>query len=318
MENLDLTKKKEFIKKPVLTEKFTVKIKKNYELYLLLIPGLIYVIIFKYTPMYGMVIAFQDFDIFSGIWGSPWVGLKNFSELFHSSGFYEVFRNTFLISVYKIVFLFPLPIFVALVLNEVKNMVFKRFVQTAIYLPHFLSWVIIAGLFTTILSTNGIINNVISAFGGKPISFLMDNNWFRSLLVITAGWKEAGWSAIIYMATIAGLDQSMYEAAKIDGAGRLKLITFITLPCLSSTIILLLILKLGHILDAGTEQILMMYNPMVYKTSDVIGTYVYRMGLGKMNYSFSTALGLFNSVIGFILVMVGNKLSRKVVKKGIW
>lgn len=294
-------------------------IKNNYEMYLFMLPGLAFLLVFKYTPMYGILIAFQDFNIFDGISGSKWVGLQNFNKLFHSEEFYQVFRNTLIISFYKIGILFPIPIFIALVLNEVKKVFFKRTVQTIIYLPHFLSWVIIGGLFASILSSSGgIVNTIIRALGGEPISFMMDNEWFRSVLVFTAGWKEVGWNAIIFIAAIAGIDQEMYEAAVIDGAGRIKQIIYITLPSIASTIVLMLILRLGNVLEAGTEQILILYNSIVYETADVIGTFVYRVGLGKMDYSFSTAVGLFNSVIGFILIMSGNAISRKVLKKSIW
>lgn len=300
-------------------QKTLTVMKNNFDLYLLMIPGLIFLLIFKYTPMYGVLIAFQDFNIFDGIAGSKWVGLDNFIKLFHSEDFYVVLRNTLVISVYKIVFLFPIPIFVAIVLNEIKKVAFKRITQTIIYLPHFLSWVIIASLFTNVLSpSDGLVNQVIQAFGMEPISFMMDNRFFRSILVFTAGWKEAGWGAIIYIAAISGIEQEMYEAATIDGAGRIKQIIHITLPGLTSTIMLMFILRLGNILDAGFEQVLIMYNPVVYETADIIGTYVYRIGLGKMDYSFSTAVGLFNSVVGFIMVMGGNMLSKKLVHKSIW
>nr|WP_083778272.1 ABC transporter permease subunit [Paenibacillus sp. JDR-2] len=288
-------------------------------MYLLLVPGLIFLLLFKYTPMYGVVIAFQDFNIFSGIGGSEWVGLDQFQKLVHSDDFTRVLTNTLLISLYKIVLLFPIPIVVALLLNEVRKMMFKRTIQTIIYLPHFLSWVIISGLFVTLLSpTDGLVNQIITLFGGKPISFLQDNSFFRSVVVFTAGWKEIGWNAIIFIAAIAGIDQEQYEAASIDGAGRIRKMISITLPGIMPTIILMLILRIGSLLEAGTEQILTMYNPLVYDSGDVIGTYVYRMGLGQQDYSFSTAVGLFNSLVGFILIISGNMLSKKFLKRSIW
>lgn len=294
-------------------------IRNNLDMYALLLPGLAFLLLFKYTPMYGVIIAFMDFNIFDGIAGSEWVGLQQFVKLTQSEEFVQVFRNTFLISIYKIVILFPIPILVAVMLNEVKRVFFKRAVQTIIYLPHFLSWVIIAGLFVDILSpSGGLVNQIITAFGGKPIVFLMDNHYFRSILVFTAGWKETGWSAIIFIAAIAGIEQEQYEAAAIDGAGRIKQIFHITLPGILPTIVLMFILRLGSLLEAGTEQILTMYNPVVYETGDVIGTYVYRVGLGAMDYSFSTAVGLFNSVIGFVLVVTGNQLSKKLINRSIW
>jgi putative aldouronate transport system permease protein len=291
----------------------------NIDLYILLIPGLLFLLLFKYTPMYGVIIAFMDFNIFDGFTGSEWVGLKHFGKLFHSDEFLHVFLNTLIISIYKIVLLFPVPIAIALFLNEVRRMWFKRTVQTIIFLPHFLSWVIISGLFITILSpSGGLVNNMIQALGGQPISFFLDNDFFRSVLVFTAGWKESGWNAIIFIAAIAGIEQEQYEAASIDGAGRIRQMLHITLPGIMPTIILVLVLRLGHLLDAGTEQILTMYNSVVYESGDVIGTFVYRQGLGQQDYSFSTAVGLFNSVVGFILIILGNELSKKLIKRSIW
>ncbi|WNQ14254.1 ABC transporter permease subunit [Paenibacillus aurantius] len=285
----------------------------------MLVPGMIFLILFKYTPMYGILIAFQEFNIFDGISGSPWVGLEQFQKLMVSDEFGRVFRNTLLISFYKIVILFPIPILLALFLNEVAKMWFKRLVQTIVYLPHFLSWVIIAGLFVNILSpSGGLINEMIVALGGKPISFLIDNNYFRSVLVLTAGWKEVGWNAIIFIAAIAGIEQDQYEAAALDGAGRIKQMIHITLPGIAPTIVLMFLLRIGHLLEAGTEQVLTLYNPVVYETGDVIGTYVYRVGLGKLDYSFSTAVGLFNSVVGFLLIVSGNWLSKKLLNRSIW
>ncbi|MDR6551865.1 ABC transporter permease subunit [Paenibacillus qinlingensis] len=291
----------------------------NIDLYVLLIPGLLFLLLFKYTPMYGIIIAFMDFNIFDGFMGSKWVGLAQFEKLLHSEEFMQVFINTLLISLYKLVLLFPVPIMIALLLNEVRKSWFKRSIQTIIFLPHFLSWVIISGLFITILSpSGGLVNNVIQFFGGTPISFFLDNDYFRSVLVFTAGWKESGWNAIIFIAAIAGIEQEQYEAASIDGAGRIRQMMHITLPGIVPTIILILVLRLGYLLEAGTEQILTMYNSVVYQSGDVIGTYVYRIGLGQQDYSFSTAVGLFNSVIGFLLIVLGNELSKKVVKRSIW
>ncbi|MFD2327951.1 ABC transporter permease [Cohnella sp. GCM10020058] len=292
---------------------------RNIDTYLLLVPGLLLLLLFKYIPMYGIVIAFQDYNIFDGISASDWVGLTQFRKLMHSAEFMQVFANTLLISIYKIVLLFPIPILIALLLNEIRFTAFKRTVQTIIYMPHFLSWVIISGLFMTILSpSDGLVNSVIQWFGGEPVKFFMDNSVFRSVVVFTAGWKEIGWNAIIFIAALAGIEQEQYEAASIDGASRLRQMWHISLPGLLPTIILMLILRLGIVLDAGTEQILTMYNPTVYESGDVIGTYVYRTGLGKMDYSFSTAVGLFNSVVGFILVVTGNWFSKRVLKRGIW
>jgi putative aldouronate transport system permease protein len=294
-------------------------IRGNLDMYMLLIPGLVFLLLFKYTPMYGIVIAFQDFNIFGGISGSEWVGTAQFERLMHSDEFLQVLVNTLLISLYKITLLFPIPIVIALMLNEVRRMFFKRTIQTIIYLPHFLSWVIISGLFLNILSpSGGIVNEVIRSFGGEPISFFTDNGLFRSLVVFTAGWKEIGWNAIVFIAAIAGIEQEQYEAAAIDGAGRIRQMWSISLPGMLPTIVLMFILRIGSLLEAGTEQILTMYNPLVYETGDVIGTFVYRMGLGQQDYSFSTAVGLFNSAVGFLLIVIGNMLSRKFLNRSIW
>lgn len=276
-------------------------------------------LVFKYVPMYGIIIAFKDFDLNAGILGSKWVGLFNFRRLIESASFGVVFKNTLIISFYKIVILFPIPIIIALFMNEIKRMYFKKFIQTIITLPHFLSWVVLTGLFVNILGySGGFVNEVLNMFGVHSISFLTNPKIFRGVLVFTAGWKEVGWSAIIYIAAIAGVDQEQYEAAYIDGAGRFKQMIYVTLPGIASTIVVLLVLRLGGVLEAGTEQILLLYSPTVYSVSDVIGTYVYRMGLGEMQYSYATAVGIFNSVVGFILVICGNYASKKITGKSIW
>ena len=292
---------------------------REWELYALLVPGLLFLLLFKYTPMYGIIIAFKDFNIFSGFADSPWVGLKHFERLFTSPDFSVVLMNTIIISLLKICILFPLPIIIAIMLNEMKNMILKRSIQTIIYLPHFLSWVIVSGLFIDLLSTNGgLVNKLLISLNMEPIAFFLDNNVFRSVLVTSAGWKETGWSTIVYLAAFTTIDPQLYEAAKIDGAGKIKQLLHVTLPGIAPIIVLMFILRLGSIMEAGTEQILVMYNPVVYKTSDVIGSYVYRMGLGNQDYSFTTAVGLFESVISFALIITGNALSRKYLQRGIW
>jgi putative aldouronate transport system permease protein len=294
-------------------------VRKDWDLYLMLVPGLAFILLFKYTPMYGLLIAFQDFSIFRGISDSPWVGLKHFEKLMVNDQFLSVVSNTIIISVLKLIFLFPAPIILAMLLNELRVMLFKRVIQSVMYLPHFISWVIVSGLFINMLSLNGgIVNAVIVKLGGSPIPFFMDQDLFRPLLVVTEGWKEIGWGTIIYLAAIAGIDPQQYEAAKMDGANKFRQMWHITLPGIASTVVLMLILRLGNMLEAGTEQILVMYNPVVYNVADVIGTYVYRVGLGASDYSFSTAVGLFESVVGFILVITGNYLSKKYMQRSIW
>ena len=312
-------KKKELRQINPKPKKFLKTFRQNFDLYLLLVPGLILLLVFKYVPMYGIIIAFKDFDLNAGILGSKWVGLFNFRRLIESASFGVVFKNTLIISFYKIVILFPIPIIIALFMNEIKRMYFKKFIQTIITLPHFLSWVVLTGLFVNILGySGGFVNEVLNMFGVHSISFLTNPKIFRGVLVFTAGWKEVGWSAIIYIAAIAGVDQEQYEAAYIDGAGRFKQMIYVTLPGIASTIVVLLVLRLGGVLEAGTEQILLLYSPTVYSVSDVIGTYVYRMGLGEMQYSYATAVGIFNSVVGFILVICGNYASKKITGKSIW
>lgn len=299
--------------------KLAADLRRDWDLYALLIPGLSLLLLFKYAPMYGITIAFKDFNIFEGYAASPWVGWKHFSKLFSSPDFLHVFQNTIIISFLKIGILFPLPIIIALMLNELRRMLFKRVVQTVIYLPHFLSWVIVSGLFIDLLSINGgLVNKAMVMLGMEPISFFLENSVFRGVLITSAGWKETGWSTIVYLAAFATIDPGLYEAAKIDGAGRMRQLWHITLPGIAPIILLMFILRLGNILEAGTEQILVMYNPTVYKVSDVIGTYVYRMGIGNQDYSFTTAVGVFESVIAFTLVIAGNALSRKYLQRGIW
>ncbi len=293
--------------------------RKDLSLYFLLIPPLVFMIIFKFLPLTWITMAFKDYNIFRGLGESPWVGLKHFSKLFRSDEFFLVFRNTLVINIYRIVFLFPAPIIVALLLNEVGALVFKRVIQTIIYIPHFLSWVIIAAIFIQILSVDGgLVNQLISSFGLKPVSFLMDKRYFRGILVFTAGWKDVGWNTIIYLAAITSIDPNLYEAAMVEGAGRFRKMWYITLPGIASTVVVLLLLRMGQILSSNVDQILMLYNPLVYEVGDVLGTYVYRVGLGKMEYSFGTAVGLFNSVIGFALLLGANALTRKLGERSIW
>lgn len=283
------------------------------------IPVIAYYLIFKYAPMYGIVLAFKDYSIRKGILGSPWVGFTVFEELFATHTFVRAFRNTVIISLLRWVFGFPMPIILALMLNELKNLRFKKTMQTISYLPHFLSWIILTGLFTQLLSpTNGPINYIISLLGGKPIYFLADNAWFRSTMVITGIWKEIGWGSIVYLATIAGIDTELYEAAECDGATRWQKMFRITLPLMKPTIVILLIMNCGSILEAGFDQIFNFYNSAVYETGDIIDTYVYRRGIGDMEYSISTAVGLFKNVIGFILVTGTNFIAKRLGEGGIW
>jgi putative aldouronate transport system permease protein len=290
-----------------------------WDLYLIMVPGILYFIVFKYLPMTGIIIAFQDYSVFAGISGSDWVGIKHFKAMFFDPEFYNIFRNTLLISLYKLFWGFPGPIILAILLNEVRLMFFKKTVQTLAYLPHFLSWVVLGGiLFNGLSPATGVVNGILAFLGVEPIFFLADPNWFRSVLVVSDIWKEVGWGAIIYMAALAGVDQQLYEAAVMDGANKWKQIWHITLPSLASTIIILLVLRLGHVMDVGFEQIFVLYNPLVYSVGDVIETYVYRVGITQADFSFSTAVGLFKSLVGLIMVVMANKLANRMGQNGVW
>lgn len=297
---------------------------KTWDLYLLLIPGIIFVLIFSYLPMYGIIIGFKNYNIFAGsspldaIAKSPWVGLKNWHQLWKLKDFKRAVSNTLEISCLKIIFEFPLPIILALMINEVRSVKTKRVIQTVLYLPHFMSWVVVAALFLSIFGTSGIVNNVIQNLGGEPQKFFMDNRWFRVMLIISSMWKECGWGTIVYLAAITGIDPELYEAAKVDRANRFQQIIHITLPGIASTVIMMLVMRLGGIMNAGFGQILVMYNPTVYESGDIIGTYVYRIGLGQLNFSRGTIVGLFNSVIGCVLMMFANWFSRRITERSIW
>lgn len=297
-------------------------IKRNKLYYFLIAPGIVYFIIFHYTPMYGLTIAFKDIAPFDGLremLTADWVGLKHFRNFFNSYYFRDIIGNTLLISLYRLVFGFPAPIVLALLLNEIGHMAFKRTVQTISYLPHFLSMVVVAGLVTTLLTTDGgLVNEILKLFGVGPISFLTDTTYFRSVLVASGVWKEAGWGMIIYLAAIAGIDPAQYEAAKIDGAGRWRQMWHITLPGMRHIIVILLILSIGGIMDAGFEQIFLLYSPPVYDVADIIDTYVYRKGLVEVQYSFAAAVGFFKSVIAIILILGANMLAKKFDQEGIW
>lgn len=295
--------------------------KKYGALTLMFLPVVVYFIVFKYIPMGGIVIAFKNYKISKGIWGSAWCGLKNFRQAFATLTFTRSVRNTLIISGLKLLFGFPAPILLALMLNEVTHKRYQRVIQTISYLPHFLSWVVLAGLFQQLLSpNNGAVNYLLKKFFGleESIFFLGDNTYFRGTLVVTDIWKNVGWSSIIYLATIAGIDPSLYEAAACDGATRLQSTFYITLPMLASTIVVMLILNVGSIMDAGFDQVFNLYNSAVYATGDIIDTYVYRIGIGDMKYSLSTAVGLFKNVIGFILVVGTNWIAKRISGEGIW
>ena len=295
--------------------------KKHLALTLMFVPVIVYFVIFKYIPMGGIVIAFKNYKISQGIFGSAWVGLDNFTKAFNTPTFARSVRNTLTISGLKLLFGFPAPIILALMLNEVTHARFKKSVQTISYLPHFLSWVVLAGMFQQLLSpNNGAVNAILrDVFGVKEsIYFLGNNKYFRGTLIVTDIWKNVGWSSILYLATIAGIDPTLYEAATVDGATRWQCTRYITIPSLVSTIVIMLILSVGSIMDAGFDQVFNLYNSAVYQTGDIIDTYVYRYGLGDMKYSLATAVGLFKNVIAFVLVVGTNLITRKISGEGIW
>jgi len=287
---------------------------KHRVLYLMLLPGLVYYALYRYAPMGGAIIAFKDFNVLRGMFDSPWADpwYKHFKAFYDSPYFTQILTNTFLISFYKLLFGMVPGILLAVLLNEVRIRLFRRFVQTVTYLPHFLSWVIIYGISLAMLSeTSGLVNLGLKESGGASIPFLTSTEWFRSILVGTEIWKDTGWSAIIYLAAIAGIDPSLYEAARVDGAGRLRGIWHVTLPGIRSVIILLLILKLGHMLDAGFDQIYIMYNIHVYPVADIIDTWVFRTGLEELNFGLASAVGLFKSLVGFVLVVIANQIAKR-------
>lgn len=299
-------------------------LRQHWVLYLMLIPGLFFLFIYKLLPLWGLQIAFKDYKLFAAetpwkaITESAWVGMKHFNKLFGSSQFEKVLRNTLEINFLKILWLFPIPILCAILLNEIRHAFYQKLCQTLIYVPYFFSWVLIFGIFYSLLGSYGIVNSVIASMGGERINFFGDQSVFRSILVFTEGWKEVGYNTVIYLAAITGIDITLYEAAKVDGANKFRQIWHITLPGLLPTIILMLIMKVGYILTTGFEQVLVFYSAPVYDVADIIETYVYRIGLGQADFSLATALGLFNAVIAFILIVGANTVSKKTLGRSIW
>ncbi|MBZ0302251.1 MAG: ABC transporter permease subunit [Anaerolineae bacterium] len=290
--------------------------------YLLALPGILYFLLFHYVPMAGIVIAFKDVSPFGGVQGiidAPWVGLKHFDRFLNSFFFWNVVENTLAISGLKILFGFPAPILFALLLNEVMRTGFKRLVQTISYLPHFISWVVVTGLITALIgTTGGLLTEFMNDATGQQWNFITNPQYFRWVLVLSHVWKTIGWSSIIYLAAMSGIDSHLYEAAAIDGANRFQQARHITLPGISFVIVILFIFEIGHILDAGFEQILLLYSPAVYSVSDIIDTYVYREGLLGLKYSFAAAVGLFKAVLSLVLILGANKLAHRLGQPGIW
>ncbi|OPH49046.1 protein lplB [Paenibacillus ferrarius] len=294
-------------------------IQKYWPLYVVSIPGLLYFAIFKYIPLFGSAIAFQNYNIFKGVTGSPWVGLVHFKRLFAYPEFLNILKNTMLIGLYDLIFAFPIPIVLALLLNEIRINRYKRVLQTVIYMPHFLSWVIVGGIIMGLLSpSTGLINQVLERFHLESIYFLGENSYIRSILIGTGIWKDSGWGTIIYLAAIAGINPDLYEAAEMDGAGRFRQVLSITIPSILPTITILLLLHIGHFLDFGFERVFLFLNPLNSENGEILDTYVYRAGLMDHQYSFTTAIGLFKSLVGLVLLMSGNMLSRKTTGEGLY
>lgn len=292
---------------------------KHKYLYLMLVPAMVYYLIFCYVPMYGASIAFKDFNPMQGILKSPWVGFEVFENLFGLKKFYSVFWNTLRISLIRLVFGFPFPIIVALMLNELREGKLKKGIQTSIYIPNFISWVVVGGILTNLLSMDsGIVNALVKALGFAPVGFLTDEKYFVSTMVVSMIWKTFGWNTIIYLAAMTGIDPQLYEAATVDGANRWHKLLHVTMPCIRSTIVIVLITRIGGLMQAGFEQIFVLYHPGVYGTADIIDTYVYRIGLQEGKFEMAAAVGLFKSIVNFILLVIANKAARMAGEEGIY
>lgn len=302
-----------------MSSRTKMKLKKTLPLYLLLSPAVISLFLFNYIPMYGIIISFQDYSVYKGIVGSDWVGWKHFAYFLHDRTFWVVMKNTLIINFYDLLFGFTAPIVFAILVCEIYQQKFKRMVQTISYLPHFLSWVVVSGIFYQILSpTDGMVNKFLAVFNIEPIHFMVQESMFRGILVTADMWKGVGWSAILYFAVIVGIDKTLYEAAWIDGANRVRQLIHITLPHMVPMIVLLLLLRLASMFGIGFERVFLLQNAMVYEVSDVISTYIYRIGLVKAQYSLTTAIGLTQSVLGFVLLIVSNKAAKKSVGLGLY
>lgn len=284
---------------------------RNWQLHLMMLPGMVFIIIFKYMPLGGITIAFKEFLPGKGIWGSPWVGMENFEYMMSLPDTKRVLWNTLFIAAAKIIVNFPVPILVSILLNEVRSQKYKRTVQTIIYLPYFISWVILAGIIQDLFARDGIINQFLSLFGMSPVFFLGDKHAFLGVLIGTDVWKNFGYNTVVYLAAITGIDETLYEAAKIDGANRFQQIINVTLPGIAPIVTLMLILNLGNVLNAGFEQVFNLYNPLVYDTADIIDTFVYRISLVEANYSLGTAVGLLKSVVSFILIVTSYGIANR-------
>lgn len=293
--------------------------KKNKLIWFMAIPFALWYIIFAYIPIGGISIAFQNYSIAKGIFASPWIGFENFKQFFSSYYAFRIIKNTIVLSLYKIIFVFPSSILLALLLNEVSSNKFKRTIQTISYLPHFISLTVVCGMITVFVSKNGMINQVLGLFGmAEQSSLLVYPEYYRTIYIISEIWQGIGWGAIIYISALAGINEEFYEAATVDGANRLQKIIFITIPCLVPTIVTMLIMQIGHFMSLGADKTILLYNENTYEVSDIIASFVYRRGIVDADYSFSTAVSLFNGVVNLILVLVTNTISNKAVGEGLW
>ncbi|MFC3798468.1 ABC transporter permease [Cohnella sp. GCM10012308] len=294
-------------------------LKRDRTYFLLLAPVLLYYVLFKYVPMFGIVVSFKDYNLFAGVWKSDWVGLKYYKMFFQNPDAYDIIKNTFVLGIYKVVFGFPAPIVLALLLNELRWKAYKRFVQTVSYLPHFLSAVVASGIIIMLLSpSTGWINHVIQSFGFSPVNFLQQASWFRTVYISSEIWQEIGWGSIIYLAALTAIDPQLYEAARIDGANRWKQTLHVTLPGIAPAIVILFILQIGKVLEFGFDKVYLLSNPATYETSDIIATYVYRMGIIQGNFSYATAIDLFMGLIGLVFVYSANQVSRRLGETSLW
>ncbi|RKF20005.1 sugar ABC transporter permease [Alginatibacterium sediminis] len=294
-------------------------LKREWQIYVLLAPTLIWFIVFLYKPMYGLQIAFKDYSVFKGIVGSPWVGFEHFTTLFGNDHFIRAIKNTVIISSLSLVFGFPVPILLALMFNEILNPKFKKTTQTIVYLPHFISTVIIAGIVITAFSpSSGVVNLLLQSLGFDPVYFLVKPEWFRPIFIGSGIWQESGFSSIVFLAAMAGVNPALYESAVVDGASRWQMMWKITIPCILPTIIIMLIIRIGNLLEVGFELIILLYQPATYDTADVISTYIYRQGLQAGQYDLAAAAGLFNAVVAFILVMSANTISKRLSNTSLW
>lgn len=298
--------------------RFKSDMRRNYPLYILILPVLVYYIIFCYKPMYGALIAFKDYQPDLGVFGSPWVGFYQFKRFFQNPDFFRILRNTLNISISSIVFGFPAPIILALLFNELKIAKFKSIAQTLSYLPHFISLVVVCGLIKTFVGQGGIIYQLVTLFGDKKVGLLSRPECFVPIYVLSGIWQEIGWGSIIYLAALSSIDQELYEAARIDGANKWKRVLHVTLPGIAPTIIIMFILRMGSLLSVGYEKIILLYNPLIYETSDVILSYNYRVGLEQQDWSYSSAVGLLNSAINFLMIVLMNKISATFSDTSLW